>query len=139
MPQLPFPLLTLTRSPSTEHGTFGSLLTYHTLELPWRNNASRISCIPAGIYSCIWRVSSKFGWVFEVTNVPSRSGILIHPANFAADKSKPELKSELLGCIALGLTKGKVNSQAAIFGSRLAVQEFAAKLNRSPFTLEITN
>lgn len=63
-----------------------------TIELPWRDNAPRISCIPEGTYLLRKRYSRRFHWHFEVVAVPSRSAILLHPAN---DASK-----ELKGCIA---------------------------------------
>jgi hypothetical protein len=64
-----------------------------TLELPWRNNTRRVSCIPEGTYLVIIRSNHKYGLHFHVTQVPSRSYILIHHANYYSD---------LLGCIGVG-------------------------------------
>jgi hypothetical protein len=64
-----------------------------TLELPWKDNASNISCIPAGKYNCVKRFSKKYGWHFHVLGVKGRSFILIHQANFVR---------QLRGCIAVG-------------------------------------
>jgi hypothetical protein len=63
-----------------------------TIELPWKQNERRVSCIPEGIYPLRKRYSRKFGWHIEVVNVKNRSLILIHPANNAL--------LELNGCIA---------------------------------------
>ena len=63
-----------------------------TIELPWRNNQKRISCIPEGKYKIRKRFSAKFKWHLELTNVKNRSFILFHPANNAL--------KELNGCIA---------------------------------------
>ncbi len=63
-----------------------------TIELPWRNNERRISCIPEGKYFIIKRNSQKFKSHFILLGVPNRSLILIHPANNAM--------KELNGCIA---------------------------------------
>ncbi len=63
-----------------------------TIELPWRQNRSGISCIPEGKYGIARRYSRRFGWHLEVVGVPDRSLILIHPANNA--------QLELRGCIA---------------------------------------
>ena len=63
-----------------------------TIELPWRYNARRISCIPEGKYFLKKRHSRKYGWHLEVLDVRNRSTILFHPANNA--------KTELNGCIA---------------------------------------
>ena len=64
-----------------------------TLELPWLNNNRRVSCIPTGKYKAVKHVSPKFGNCLWIKDVPNRSEILIHPANYVR---------QLLGCIALG-------------------------------------
>ena len=79
------------------NGTNGVLLNdgvvlCYTIELPWKNNAHTISCIPEGRYPVVKRYSDKFGWHFEIMHVPDRALILIHPANDAL--------KELEGCIA---------------------------------------
>lgn len=102
---------TLTRpSPggNDDEGTFGNWLSdsgfkCFTIELPWRNNASDISCIPPGTYTCHWINSPKHGWCFEVMAVPGRTMCEIHSANMAGDVSKG-LVSQLEGCIAPGLS-----------------------------------
>lgn len=64
----------------------------YSIELPWVDNARRISCIPEGTYPLVKRTSKKYGRHILVNNVPGRDLILIHPANHAA--------TELMGCIA---------------------------------------
>ena len=78
-------------------GTNGKLewegkLICKTIELPWKNNETRVSCIPEGKYFIKKRYSKKFQWHLEVENVLNRSLILFHPANNALQ--------ELNGCIA---------------------------------------
>lgn len=63
-----------------------------TIELPWKNNEKRVSCIPEGKYLLSKRYSKKFNWHLTVLNVENRSFILFHPANQAL--------LELNGCIA---------------------------------------
>lgn len=63
----------------------------HTIELPWRENKKRISCVPEGTYVLRRRYSEKFKWHYALLDVPNRSCILIHPANNA--------QKELQGCI----------------------------------------
>ena len=63
-----------------------------TIELPWKNNAPQVSCIPEGEYVLRKRYSPRFGQHYLLINVPGRSFILIHPANDAL--------KELKGCIA---------------------------------------
>lgn len=64
----------------------------YTIELPWRDNKRRVSCIPEGTYVLRKRYSEKFKWHFVLLDVPNRSFILIHPANDA--------QKEQQGCIA---------------------------------------
>ncbi|MCX8525906.1 DUF5675 family protein [Chryseobacterium formosus] len=78
-------------------GTNGSLfhngfLICRTIELPWRDNQRRISCIPEGKYRVMKRYSPKFGNHLELKDVENRNLILFHPANNA--------RKELRGCIA---------------------------------------
>lgn len=64
----------------------------NTIELPWRKNETKVSCIPEGKYFIKKRYSRKFQWHLEIVNVKNRSSILFHPANNALQ--------ELNGCIA---------------------------------------
>lgn len=78
-------------------GTNGTLwladtLICHTIELPWRNNERRVSCILEGRYAVRERFSPRFQLHLILKDVPGRSLILVHPANDA--------RKELLGCIA---------------------------------------
>ena len=69
----------------------GRLLCY-TIELPWIDNIKEVSCIPEGRYQLVKMYTKKFGMHYMVSNVPGRSDIFIHPANYAM--------RELEGCIA---------------------------------------
>jgi len=96
----------LNRFASTKNETLGDLIyrgkvVAKTLELPWKNNTNRVSCIPVGIYPVIRRRSAKYGLHFHVQNVPKRSYILIHNANYYWN---------LLGCIGVGETHKDINS-----------------------------
>lgn len=95
-------MLELLRYNSTHDLTQGILFvkgTYFcdTLELPWKDNARKISSIPTGMYSVQWRKDDVFPEVLEVLNVPERSGILIHSGNTTAD---------IKGCILVGVKTG---------------------------------
>jgi hypothetical protein len=88
----------------------------HTIELPWKDNQPKISCVPEGTYQLAKRYSAKFGWHLQLMDVPRRSLILIHPANDA--------RRELLGCIApvSALTGiGKGNASRIMFKKLLAL------------------
>jgi hypothetical protein len=63
-----------------------------TIELPWLNNKSQVSCIPEGRYELQKRYSDRYEWHLQLKDVRNRLLILIHPANDAV--------KELKGCIA---------------------------------------
>ena len=87
-------VLTRTYFPEGTNGKLvyqGRLICY-TIELPYKNNQPQVSCIPEGEYFIEKRYSKRFGWHFEILDIPNRSLILFHPANNAL--------TELRGCIA---------------------------------------
>lgn len=115
----------------TEKSTGGLVLgpsgmQLYSLELPWRNNQFRISCIPEGKYQAVWHHSPKFGWTYLLLGTEPRTQILIHPGNYPRNS---------WGCILLGKTR----SVDHVWNSRSACQEFYVSLRREPFTLEIVN
>lgn len=80
-----------------EQGTNGTIvydgeIVCHTIELPWRNNLQRLSCIPEGCYKLKKQKYHKHGEQIGIMNVLHREAILIHAANDA--------QKELMGCIA---------------------------------------
>ena len=132
---------TLTRTKTSDQGTFGTMVinehSYVSGELPWRDNHNELSCIPVGMYTCTWRFSNHFQKnLYHVENVKGRDGVLIHPAHLMGDTTKG-LKSELLGCIALGKVKGIINAQEAVLQSKAAIDEFNEYLNGQPVELVI--
>ena len=64
-----------------------------TLELPWLNNRTNISCIPAGTYEYKFRQSPSNGRVLELQDVDGRTYIQIHAGNYTR---------QILGCILVG-------------------------------------
>ena len=123
-----------------DQGTFGSaqllddlgyvLGRWVSLELPWRNNAPMVSCILPGVYQATLEYSPHFNRVlFHLQNVPGRSYVEIHMANWAGDKLKGWW-SDLDGCIALGLHRGIIappktgKIQNAILQSNIALDQF---------------
>jgi hypothetical protein len=138
------PRLTLVRGPSTDQGTIGALMrpdgsrVAYSLELPWRENRRRVSCIPPGSYRCRYVVTEKRpAGVYLLAGVPGRDSILIHSGNVAGDTAKG-LESDVLGCILLGRQRGKRRGQTAVLLSTLAVRGLADEMGRRPFTLEVT-
>jgi hypothetical protein len=131
----------LVRGASHDDGTLGMLFVggqffCRSIELPDRGNQRGVSRIPAGEYLCKWHRSPRFGWVYLVTGVPGRSDILIHPANWAGDKAMG-FRSDLLGCIALGLQVGTLAGQRAVLASRAACGRFFTRMAAADFALVI--
>lgn len=133
---------TLTRRETSPQGTFGvlhcGLLVLQTAELPWRDNAPQISCIPAGRYQCRPYSSSRFSDVYEAVNVPGRTAILIHTGNHAGDVKKG-LRSDVEGCILVGMSRGVLGGQEAVLNSRAAMQSLRDALGKESFELVIAD
>lgn len=101
-----------------------------TLERPWKENESDISCIPTGNYTCQRVISPKFGETFEITGVPGRSNILFHSGNTDLDTH---------GCVLLGSSFGQLNGFNAVLSSKPAFAEFMRRMDGlSTFQLLVT-
>ena len=137
------PLVYLTRVERSDQGTFGiwsvPLYGYKRwcLELPWKDNKQRISCIPPGRYIVKIRKSPKFGTIFHLQDVEGRSYILIHWGNYAGDVSKG-WRTRSAGCLILGQKKGYLANQKAVLNSRITVNEFMRLMGNNTFELIIT-
>ena len=134
----------LLRTDLTADGVFGQLLVpghivLHTAEDDYRAPVGA-SCIPAGHYTLTRTMYFKHGYpTFEVTGVPHRSRILIHPGNTEEDT---------LGCILVGLSRGPLVvrdedtpgtprvRKRGVLGSRVAFKLFMswmAGVDTAPF------
>lgn len=127
----------LKRVASTPTATYGVLIGDGnvpfavTLENPWLENKSQVSCIPIGTYTCRRVNSPRFGNTFEVTGVAGRSHILFHAGNIPADT---------LGCILVGHGFDPVRGMDGIVASKKEFDEFLAlQRNVNQFVLTIIN
>lgn len=114
----------------TEVSTLGILsidgkLICYTIELPARNNARGVSCIPEGRYVAKFEFHATHGQVYRLDDVPKRAGILIHIANRT---------SELKGCIAPNMTIRTATEGA---GSKEALMSILLHTGRETIILEI--
>lgn len=107
-----------------------------SLELPWRNNESRVSCIPAGNYKAVRRSSQKYPESYHVQEldadqVNGRSWILIHKGNYHTD---------ILGCILLGEGHIDINGDGYkdVYSSGKVIKKLVETAGEEGFTLEIT-
>lgn len=133
--------ISLVRYKTSDEGTLGKIevdgKTFHTIELPWRENQNDISCIPIGSYRCDFTMSQRFKKkLYLVGPVEGRAGIRIHSANLAGD-SKKGFVAQLNGCIALGKSAGEIAGQDAVLSSKEAINEFHEILKGESFILEI--
>jgi Family of unknown function (DUF5675) len=102
-----------------------------TLELPWKENMRRVSCIPPSKYECAYRESAKYPQHYEVKNVPNRTYILIHQGNFHSD---------ILGCILLGDKFQDLNADGYkdVVNSKATIKKFIEITDKKPFNLVIS-
>lgn len=128
-----------------DDGTFGTLLikegnrelTLCTAELPWKNNQRNVSCIPIGTYTAKLTTSARFGVdLYEIKPVYGRSGIRIHFGNFAGDTTKGK-RSDVEGCILVGMRHGNISGQRAVTESRTALAALHKFTGGKDFTLTI--
>jgi len=141
-------IINLHRLISTDEGTFGIIVFENnclfTLELPNRDNKPNISCIPTGTYDVSLKYSPHFHkQLYHLHDVPNRSYIMIHPANFGGNIDN-HYQSQLSGCIALGKGIGKIinifgKKQEAILNSRLAIKEFYDIMRGRNFKLKVSD
>jgi len=100
-------MFTLERFAYTPMGTFGKLtfngFECYTVEKPWLNNQTNVSCIPEGAYTANLYESPTpgRGIVWQLNKVPHRSYIQIHRGNNEDD---------VVGCIAVGKELGYIKS-----------------------------
>lgn len=102
-----------------------------TLELAWKNNEPKISCIPEGVYNCKFTYSPAFNkFLYEIISVPNRAGIRIHSANYY---------KQLLGCVALGNSLKDLNMDGEMdtIHSGNTVLDFEKLMNEKEFLLTI--
>jgi len=137
--------MTITRKETGPEGTFGLLeseaLEMYVGELPWYKNTRNTSCIPIGRYKCKPHHSPKHGACFWLREVPGRTEILIHAANWMGDVTQG-YKSNLAGCIAIGMRFVKdadANDQDMIQQSQLAMRKLIEYTEFKPFWLTIIN
>jgi len=137
----------LVREKTTDTGTYGKMYyediygklhTWETLELPWRSNERRMSCIPAGTYHAVYHTSPKFGKTYWIQDVPNRSEILIHTGNVAGD-TKLGYKSDVDGCILVGEQRGILYGQNAVLRSRLAMNTLLNVFPKPKIIIQIKN
>lgn len=107
-----------------------NIISFTSLELPWKDNQQDISCIPKGVYNIITTYSPKYKrnmWL--VRDVEGRSGVRIHSANYFYD---------IEGCIALGAEFKDLNqdNELDITESRKSVKQAETDLGEA-FTLTI--
>lgn len=81
------------------------LRSWDSLELPWKDNKRRVSCIPKGVYKARKHTSPKFGNCLWLQDVPNRSEILIHVGNYY---------TQILGCILIGTGLKDINKDGYI-------------------------
>jgi hypothetical protein len=138
-------ILKRTHQPKQTIGTFTLydgkkvLMVCNSIELAWKENRPQISCIPAGNYKVVYRESPKYPRHYHILDVPNRSFILIHPANFAGSNNPKTGKPDLLGCIGLGNGFGDLNKDGIVelLRSTPTMNSLLSIVGKGSFDLEI--
>lgn len=131
--------ITITRDETGPEGTFGKLVTdlnfeCYTLERPAEGDHP---CIPKGVYKVLWTNTHPIhGECYEVMNVPARTAILIHSANWF---------DQLLGCIAPGRSvqdvegvwQEKPRKMKGVTSSKDALKGLIENMDKKEFELTI--
>lgn len=147
--------LSLVRFAYMEQRTLGWLygdggLKLATLERPWLPNPAgpggkrQMSCIPDGNYDVRSHASEKFPDTFALANpalgvywqpgdipvgqVWGRSAILIHGGNRVSD---------VIGCVAVGLSHGMMFNEPAVLASQIALGKLRSALGKGTHRLTI--
>lgn len=133
--------VTIVRSRSSNQGTPGRILIdgrsfCFSLELPWKDNASNVSCIPTGSYIIEPFKSARFGEVYLVLDTLPRTYILFHAGNWAGSTAHG-FRTHSHGCVLLGNRRGLLENQKAVLASRLALSRFKTAIGRGKARLEI--
>lgn len=124
--------LLILRDDSSDEGTFGVAMfngrTWHSLELPWRDNEPDLSCVPEGVYHASLVDSPRFKrMVYLLQGVPGRTRCEVHPANWAGDTTLG-WHSDLEGCTTMGISVGELTPegkapQLAVLNSDVAIDQ----------------
>lgn len=100
-----------------------------TLELPFNDNKTNVSAIPAGIYKGKPHHSPSRGEVFKILDVPGRTDILIHAGNTAKDTQ---------GCVLIGQEYGELEGKTAVINSKAALADLRKHLaGENSFIVEV--
>ena len=101
-----------------------------TLELPYEDNLTDISCVNKGVYEVTHRYSEKYKNHLILNDVPNRRYILIHYGNYNTDTE---------GCILVGSRFAQINADSLldITASRRTLSELLAATNGKGFKLTI--
>jgi hypothetical protein len=118
-----------------ESGTLGKLSigdwSSYTIERPWKDNQPNVSCIPEGTYACQPFSGTRFQDVIQLMDVPGRSYILIHVANFPHDVE---------GCIGVGDRFVSDALEPAVYNSKKTLAKLMEIFNghEERMTLKVT-
>jgi len=96
----------------------------YTIERPWDDNRVKVSCIPAGTYELEPRRYNRGNYdAWVVMDVPDRSHILFHAANWSHD---------VLGCIGIGFGGASSANGLMVTNSRKAFAHFMDAMGGDP-------
>lgn len=104
-----------------------------TLELPWKENKSRVSCIPAKTYKGVKRHTKLSAFKYEhlhILDVENREWILIHGGNYNTD---------IVGCILVGDSYSDLNKDGLndVLNSRKTLAKLLSLIKENEIEIRI--
>jgi hypothetical protein len=129
--------LTLTRIIHANGAVIGELeglsVPLYTLELEWKNNNPKVSCIPPGTYRVVphgWEKDSpvKYPRTWRLLDVPNRSDILLHIGNYVRNT---------LGCILPGMGMQITQKFSMVSDSGTAIEIMRREIGNQEFVLTV--
>mgnify|MGYP003417301552 CR=1 FL=1 len=99
-----------------------------TLEPPWKNNETDVSCIPTGVYPIEKFFHEKFGQTLHIAHVSDRTGIYFHCGNWSTDTK---------GCPLIGNEFIERLNSLMLVNSRITFDQIMPVLYNNPLVTEI--
>ncbi len=115
----------------------GDELILHTMEKAWHQNKKGISCVPAGLYDLIYRVSPKSGPTFYLSNPKLSVTLDDERVRTYIQLDAANIQSQLDGCIAVGEDFGHYKGEQSVTDSEDTKAMLMTMLGKGKHTLEI--
>ena len=115
----------------------GDELICHTIEKPWKQNQKGISCVPAGLYDLLPRVSPSAGETYYLSNPKLNVTLNDESGRTYIQIDVANKQSQLEGCIGVGVDFDVWDCEQVVTKSAETRDILMQILNKEKHTLEI--